>query len=108
MKNENYLKRIAIALETLVSQGNSLSAEFIEEVKEPTKVGNDDVKPAVVEYTKPTHADLKGACLISARDKSENRDKLKALLKEYGALKAVDVDIKDLTEVISRINKGDF
>ena len=30
MKNDNYLERIAIALETLVAQGNSLSADLSE------------------------------------------------------------------------------
>ena len=115
MKN-NYLERIAIALETLVSQGNYLSAE-VEQAKsaeveqvitstpEPTK---EAVKPVAVEYADPTHDDLKQACLTSARADSKNRDKLKALLKEYGATKAVDVEPRQIAEVIARINKGEF
>ena len=111
MKNENYLERIAIALETLVSQGNYLSGEVVEAVTTPTIEATPEkkeVKPVVAEYVEQTHADLKDACLKSARSDSKNRDKLKGLLKEYNAVKAVDVPADKLAEVIARINKGDF
>ena len=107
MKNDNYLERIAIALETLVAQGNSLSADFSEPTQTEAPVKK-EVTPVAVEYAKPTHDDLKQACLTSARADSENRAKLKALLKEYGAVKAADVAEEKLAEVIARINKGDF
>ena len=93
MKNDNYLERIAIALETLVGQGNSLSAEF----EQPT-----------VEEKTVTHDDLKQACLVKARADSNNRDKLKALLSSYGAKKAVDVLAHNLAEVVARVESGDF
>ena len=110
MKNENYLERIAIALETLVSQGNYLSGEVVEAVTTPvyTTSPTKEVKPVVAEYAEQTHADLKDACLKSARSDSKNRDKLKGLLKEYNAVKAVDVPADKLAEVIARINKGEF
>ena len=129
---ENYLERIAIALETLVSQGNYLSAE-VEPVDSRThlekmedielegqnKLFMDKFTPEpVAEETKPvleivqsralTHDDLKQACLVKARADSKNRDKLKALLKEYGSVKALDVPIAKLAEVIGRVESGDF
>ena len=93
--NDTYLERIAIALEALVAQGTYV-----------------EVKP-VVEEVKPstetlTHDDLKQVCLVKARADSANREKLKALLASFGAVKAVDVPIDKLGEVIARINKGDF
>ena len=104
MKNDNYLERIAIALETLVGQGNSLSAEFEQPtVEEPVTVQ----EPARVEEP-VTHDDLKQACLVKARADSNNRDKLKALLSSYGAKKAVDVLAHDLAEVVARVESGDF
>ena len=46
MKNDNYLERIAIALETLVGQGNSLSAEFEQPtVEEPKGCGRSSAQP---------------------------------------------------------------
>lgn len=106
MNNENYLERIAIALETLVGQGNSLSAVF-----EETPV---EVKPEVsveetpVENKQLTHDDLKALCLKTARESTGNRDKLKALLSEYNATKAVDVKLADIKTIIDRINAGKF
>lgn len=55
-----------------------------------------------------THDDLKEACLTSARADLANKNKIKALLKEYGATKAVDVCVSKLEEVINRIQKGEF
>ena len=55
-----------------------------------------------------THDDLKQACLKAARADSKNRDKLKALLKTYGAVKAVDIPQDKLAEVIAKIEAGDF
>jgi hypothetical protein len=106
MKNENYLERIAIALETLVNQGNSLSAEFAESAAH----AKEETKPAVeiVQQRALTHADLKSICLTSARADSANRDKLKALLKSYGAVKANDVEFAKLAEIIGKIENGDF
>ena len=99
--NDTYLERIAIALEALVAQ----------EI-EDTKIVSSVPKP-VVEEVKPsaetlTHDDLKQVCLVKARADSANREKLKALLASFGAVKAVDVPIDKLGEVIARINKGDF
>ena len=93
--NDTYLERIAIALETLVAQGTDV------EVKpEP--------KPVVEVIETLNHDDLKQVCLVKARADSANRDKLKTLLASFGAVKAVDVPIDKLGEVISRINKGEF
>jgi hypothetical protein len=104
MKNNNYLERIAIALETLVNQGNSLSAEFEEVIKSsPTPV-----EETPVENKQLTHDDLKALCLKTARESTGNRDKLKALLSEYNATKAVDVKSADIKTIIDRINAGKF
>ena len=107
--NDTYLERIAIALEALVAQGTDVEVKpVVKEVKPVVK----EVKP-VVKEVKPiaktlTHDDLKQACLVKARADSANREKLKALLASFGAVKAVDVPIDKLGEVIARINKGDF
>ena len=118
MKKDNYLERIAIALETLVAQGNYLSAEVeqavapTETVKTPVKAKKEAApvdKPAVIVQSRAlNHADLKAACLKSARADSANRDKLKVLLKGYGAVKAVDVPEGKLAEVIGKIETGEF
>lgn len=112
----NTSERVAIALETLVGQGNSLSAVF-EETQETVKQSpesaahaKEETKPAieVVQQRALTHADLKAICLVKARADSKNRDKLKALLKEYNAVKANDVEVGKLAEVIGRIEAGEF
>ena len=101
-----HLSRIADALEALVSQGKTP----IEAKPTPKK----EVKTSPKKEDKPTpkkeltHTDLKDACLTSARSDAKNRDKLKALLKEYGAVKAVDVPVDKIEEVIGKIEKGDF
>lgn len=64
----------------------------------------DDITSATI-YT---HEDLKKACLKMVRDDIANKPKLKALLAEYGANKAIDVELAKLSEVITRINTGDF
>lgn len=55
-----------------------------------------------------THDDLKAACLAKSREETGNKAKIKALLKSYGAVKAVDVPEDKLCEVIGKINAGDF
>ena len=104
MKNDNYLERIAIALETLVGQGNYLASDIIttppvEEVEEVEEVK---------ESKTYTHDDLKQACLAAARADSANRDKLKALLKTVGAVKAVDVPLVKIESLIIKIESGEF
>lgn len=100
---EKYLERIAVALETLVNQGNSLSADFSEHADTPTTQ-----PPFKTDSPTYTHDDLKQECLKTARADSANRDKLKALLKEYGAIKALDVPYDKVSEVVNRIKKGEF
>ena len=94
--NDTYLERIAIALEALVVQ------QSVVQIVEPVV---EEVKPSTETLT---HDDLKQVCLVKARADSANREKLKALLASFGAVKAVDVPIDKLGEVIARINKGDF
>lgn len=55
-----------------------------------------------------THADLKAACLAKSRENVANKPKLKALLSNYGASKAVDIPLDKLEEVIGLIEKGEF
>lgn len=55
-----------------------------------------------------SHDDLKALCLSKSREDVENKVKLKALLKEYGAVKVTDVNSSDLAVVIGRIQSGDF
>ena len=106
-------KRIAIALETLVSQGNYLSAE--DETKPELELEKafkaaEEVKPAieVVQSRALTHEDLKAICLEKARADNTNRGKLKALLATYDANKAIDVPIAKLAEIIGKIEAGEF
>ena len=113
MKKENYLERIAIALETLVAQGNYLSAE--DETKPELELEKafkaaEEVKPAieVVQSRALTHEDLKAICLEKARADNANRGKLKALLATYDANKAIDVPIAKLAEIIGKIEAGEF
>tara|TARA_R110002051_G_scaffold114611_1_gene187540 strand:+ start:612 stop:914 length:303 start_codon:yes stop_codon:yes gene_type:complete len=94
MKNENYLERIALALETLVNQGNSLSADFIEDPA-PVK------KPITIEHT---HDDLKSACLELSRNVKDGRTQAKAILSGFGAVKATDVKVSEISTVIGLLN----
>lgn len=55
-----------------------------------------------------THDDLKALCLTKSREDLANKPKLKALLKEFGAVKAVDVLEHDLAKLIGRIESGEF
>lgn len=113
----SHLGRIAMALEALVEQGKVKPVAKVTPTDEAV-VKKSSKKKAVekveevvgqVEEVKTfTHADLKAACLTSARADSDNRDKLKALLKTYGAVKAVDVPKDKLEEVITKIEAGEF
>jgi hypothetical protein len=108
---EYQLNRIANALETLVGQGNHLASDIapiIQEVKaeEPTATATATATPEPVQTF--THADLKAACLFKSRENVANKPKLKALLAEYGANKAVDIKEDKLKEVINKIEKGEF
>ena len=109
MKKENYLERIAIALETLVNQGNYLSAEDETKLEKAFKAA-EEVKAAieVVQSRALTHEDLKAICLEKARADNTNRGKLKALLATYNANKAIDVPIAKLAEIIGKIEAGEF
>ena len=100
-----HLGRIAFALEALVEQGKSKTPAIKEPVKKATKKVKEEVKEEVKTLT---HDDLKQACLTSARANADNRAKLKALLKTYGAVKAVDVPADKINEVISKIEAGEF
>ena len=110
MKNEmvKQLTRIADALEVLTG-GVSLETEELvkhmvkEEISKPEKT-----KPVKKEKPTLTHDDLKAACLAKSREDASNKPKLKALLGESGASKAVDVPNDKLDEVVGRIEKGDF
>ena len=113
-----HLSRIAFALEALVEQGKAPTKPKAEQVKKPVKekAVKSDEPPFEAEKEEPapeqsktyTHYALKQACLTSARADSANRDKLKALLKSYGAVKAVDVPADKLAEVIGKIEAGEF
>jgi hypothetical protein len=75
--------------------------------KKAEPLSSDDMKE-IAESTIYTHEDLKKACLKMVRDDIANKPKLKALLAEYGANKAIDVEQAKLSEIITRINTGDF
>ena len=100
------LTRIADAFDTLnVMYGlNDTPATTVEHNIEPETIEPVDV-PAP---TAPTHDDLKAACLSAVRDDVGNKSKLKSLLSEYGANKAVDVPGDKLAEVIAKINAGEY
>lgn len=119
MKEQNrHLARIASALEKL-SGGTALSEhnERYEQKLEADKQAEqlDAKKTEKVEEVKEletqtyTHDDLKALCLSKSREDVANKPKLKALLKEFGAAKVLDVKSKeDLTTIITRINAGEF
>jgi len=106
MKNTNYLERIAIALETLVGQGNYLASDIINDQPEEVKKVK-EVKE-VKEGKAYTHEDLKNACLIASRTDTKNRTKIKALLKTVNAIKAIDVPIDKIESLIVKIESGEF
>lgn len=119
MKEQNrHLARIASALEKL-SGGTALSEhnERYEQKLEADKQAEqlDAKKTEKVEEVKEletqtyTYDDLKALCLSKSREDVANKPKLKALLKEFGAAKVLDVKSKeDLTTIITRINAGEF
>lgn len=98
-----HLGRIAVALEQL--------AGIVDQPEEKQPTTTNEPKNEKAETPEPftyTHDDLKNVCLKTAREDQDNKAKLKALLKEYGASKAVDVPKDKLEEVITKINKGEF
>lgn len=106
------LERIATALEgkSPIAATVDTKADVKSDVKEKPKA---KAKPKtkevpVEEKPKFTHADLKTACLAKSREDVGNKPKLKALLGEYGAAKAVDIPEDKLAEVIGKIEKGEF
>ena len=121
--NEEILKqltRIADALELAILPQNNTA--YADKVKETLNV--DDAKQELapkseavekaeevkeLETKAYTHDDLKALCLSKSREDVSNKPKLKALLKEFGAAKVLDVKSKeDLTTIITRINAGEF
>lgn len=57
---------------------------------------NDPIEPL-------THEDLKLACLASVKADMKNKPLIKAILAEYSAVKAVDVPLDKIGEVIAKI-----
>lgn len=105
------LTRIGDALEQLQNQfgvnQTIIADETIEQQTKPSRKAKQKVEPVATEQTY-THDDLKQACLSAVRDNIENKAKLKALLTEYGATKAVDVPADKLVEIIGKINGGAY
>lgn len=118
--NEEILKqltRIADALELAILPQNNTA--YADKVKETLNV--DDAKQELAPENEAvekveelseqtyTHDDLKALCLSKSREDVSNKPKLKALLKEFGAAKVLDITSKeDLTTIITRINAGEF
>jgi hypothetical protein len=50
-----------------------------------------------------THENLKDACLTKVREDMKFKPIIKALLAEYGAMKAADVPVEKIGEVIEKI-----
>ena len=111
MKEQNrHLARIASALEKLAG-GTNLSEhnERYEKKLEADAAKSDKVEQKTEQNEKTyTHDDLKALCLAKSREDLSNKPKLKALLKEFGAVKAVDVPNDKLSELIGRIESGEF
>ena len=106
------LERIATALEggvKAIAPTIDTKADVKPVVKEkPIKKTTSKKEVPVEEKPMFTHADLKTACLAKSREDVGNKPKLKALLSEYGAAKAVDIPEDKLAEVIGKIEKGEF
>lgn len=115
MKEQNrHLARIASALEKLAG-GTNLSEHnerYEKKLEDDAKTEVVEEKTEVVEHEQSekayTHDDLKALCLAKSREDLSNKPKLKALLKEFGAVKAVDVPDDKLGELIGRIESGEF
>ena len=111
------LTRIGDALEKLQSQyglnQTIIADETIEQQTKPSRKAKkkaEPVEPVEPEQSEPnfTHEDLKQTCLTAVRQNIENKAKLKALLAEYGATKAVDVPADKIKTVIHKIVTGEY
>lgn len=104
------LTRIANSLEVLAGQPSTFSdavwASKVPESKDPATL--DECIERDEKIAAMTHDDLKAICLAKSREDVKNKPKLKALLAEYGAAKAVDVPSDKLSEVILKIERGEF
>ena len=95
------LSRIAVALEALVAQGKEKKAAPVETKKTaPAKQKKAKEQP---EPPTATHADLKAVCLKVARE--GKKDAVKAVLKTYDAIKAVDIPVAKIVEVIAKLEE---
>lgn len=111
MKNDPILNDILKQLTRIADAFDMLNVLYGLDDLSATTVEH-DVKPVepVAEPVKQvnTHDDLKAACMSAVRFDVANKAKLKALLSEYGANKAIDVPTDKLDEVIGKINAGEF
>lgn len=108
MKNNEILTqltRIADALEMANVLNGLDSVPVTTAPTEQVEPVQEKAEPVETTYT---HDDLKAACMTASRADVGNKPKLKALLAEYGASKAVDVAQDKLAEVIGKINAGEY
>ncbi len=101
-----YNGKLLVALERIATALEGGTKPVVKE--KPTKKPKAKKEVAVEEKPTFTHADLKTACLAKSREDVGNKPRLKALLGEYGAAKAVDIPEDKLAEVIGKIEKGEF
>ena len=95
-----------IALLTRIAEASEGKQSSPEQPSQAVEVVQAE-KPSV-ENKEYTHNMLKAACLASSRESADNKPKLKALLKEYGANKAADVPVGKLEEIVTKIEQGEF
>ena len=110
MKNDPILNDILKQLTRIADAFDTLNVLYGLDDLPATTVEHDVKDKVVAEPVKQvnTHDDLKAACMSAVRFDVANKAKLKALLSEYGANKAIDVPADKLDEVIGKINAGDF
>ena len=77
--------------------------EKTNEKEDEEKTPEPEPKKEQPEVLTVTHADLKAMCLKVARAGKKNE--VKAVLKGYGAIKAVDVSVNKIVEVISKLEE---
>ncbi len=68
----------------------------------PAETAPAETAPAETPW-EPNHADLKAQCLLVAR--AGKKDQVKAVLKSYGAVKALDVPLHEIAGVITKLGK---
>lgn len=112
MSLENEIKELRASITTLIEviANMQTAAPAVEVVPVKKNVSVETVteqesstKSKVVDAPVKTHEDLKATCLKVARAVAGNKEKVKAILATYDAVKATDVPADKIGEAIEKI-----